>query len=415
MKIYLSPSNQNANTYSYGNTNEMVQCNRIAEYAKSYLEAKGHEVKKAPQGQEMYTSINESNAWGSQLHVCVHTNAGGGSGPLVLVYSTAEANMKYATPIYNQLLAVTPTGRGYGVRVDKDLLGYGLAEIQETNAICIYIEAEFHDNADLAKWIIENVDTLGKAICDGISIALGDDTEPDNPDTPIEPDEPLPDETEGVHLRYGLYGAYFGSLYSESASLNQAQMKVNAKYIYTYLTKKGWSINAISAVLGNMENESTLNPGRWQSDSVGWYEGGYGCVQWTPTTKYFDWCSTANLDDVSEMDNNLRRIEYEVENHIQWYGTGNYSGMSFKEFSTSNESIEYLAVGFLLCYERPADQSEAVQNHRAECALEWYEYLKTLVINPYIPFNKLRKGYNFLLLNAGRRRKQWIKTASLKR
>ena len=35
-KIYLSPSNQNGNLYAYGNTNEMEQCNRIADAALQY-------------------------------------------------------------------------------------------------------------------------------------------------------------------------------------------------------------------------------------------------------------------------------------------------------------------------------------------------------------------------------------------
>lgn len=221
------------------------------------------------------------------------------------------------------------------------------------------------------------------------------------------------------NLRNGIYGSYYGSYKNESIPLTQSQMEHNAKYIYSYLTAKGWSKNAISAVLGNMENEGGLNPGRWQSDNVGWYEGGYGLVQWTSTTKYFEWCTEQGIDDYSEMDSNLKRIEYEVENNIQWYGTGNYSGMSFKEFSTSDKTVRELAIGFLLCYERPADQSEAVQNYRSECAEEWYTYLTGVVpdnpVNPDINVIPKRKGYNFLLLNAGRRRKQWIKTASLKR
>lgn len=61
-KIYLSPSNQNANSYKVGNTNEMVQCNKIASAAKSALERCGFSVKKAQQGQSMYTTVAESNA-----------------------------------------------------------------------------------------------------------------------------------------------------------------------------------------------------------------------------------------------------------------------------------------------------------------------------------------------------------------
>ena len=37
IKIYLSPSNQDANIYAIGNTNEMIQCNIIAEAVEEYL------------------------------------------------------------------------------------------------------------------------------------------------------------------------------------------------------------------------------------------------------------------------------------------------------------------------------------------------------------------------------------------
>ena len=98
-KIYLSPSNQDRNTYAYGNTNECEQCNRIADAVKTALERCGFTVKKAPKGQEMSTSIAESNAWGADLHMPIHTNAGGGSGTMCMVYSKAAENMKYANPI----------------------------------------------------------------------------------------------------------------------------------------------------------------------------------------------------------------------------------------------------------------------------------------------------------------------------
>ena len=74
-KIYLSPSMQGSNKYAYGNTNEMEQCNKIAEYAKTALERCGFDVKKAPQGQSMQQSIKESNAWSSNLPIPIHTNA----------------------------------------------------------------------------------------------------------------------------------------------------------------------------------------------------------------------------------------------------------------------------------------------------------------------------------------------------
>lgn len=206
-------------------------------------------------------------------------------------------------------------------------------------------------------------------------------------------------------LREGANGSYYGSLYTESEPLSQSEMELNATYLYKALFKSGWTINSISAILGNMQAESTINPGRWQSDNVGSTSNGYGLVQWTPSTKYTEWCSTNGLSDPSEMDNNISRILYEVANGLQWISTDTYN-MSFKEFSISNEPVSSLAKAFLLCYERPADQSESVQNYRSKLAEDWYTYLS----NGVQPEKKKNKNkYNFIVLNARRRREQWIR------
>lgn len=185
-------------------------------------------------------------------------------------------------------------------------------------------------------------------------------------------------------LRTGSKGQYYGSTFSTSSQLSEAQMKVNAQYIQRYLSSEGWTKNAIAALLGNMQAESSINPGRWQSDDVGNYGLGYGLVQWTPVTKYTDWCEAQGFSDPSEMDNNLKRILYEVSNGLQWYATPSYN-ISFSEFSSSIETVSRLAVAFLLNYERPADQSESVQNYRASLATAWFNYLGDNPDTPIIP------------------------------
>ena len=186
-KIYLSPSNQNANTYYYGNTNEMEQCNRIAEAAEKHLKRNGYEVKRAQKGQDMNVSIRESNNWGADVHVPIHTNAGGGRGALVMVHAKVPANSKYAQPVYDNLMDICPKGGGYGVRTDNEICGYDLSEIVDTSAIAVYCECEFHDNAELAKWIIENVDKIGEAIAKGICEGDGKTYIPEEPPKPVEP------------------------------------------------------------------------------------------------------------------------------------------------------------------------------------------------------------------------------------
>lgn len=167
-KIYLSPSNQSGNKYNGVNTNECDQCNRIADAAYSALKRCGFEAKKAPKGQVMSKSISESNAWGADLHIPIHTNAGSGNGTMCMVYSTAEANMKLAKPIYDVVQSITPGTVDYGIRAYPQL-----SELCETNAIAVYIEVDFHDNANIAKWIVNNVKMVGEAIAKGVCSAYG--------------------------------------------------------------------------------------------------------------------------------------------------------------------------------------------------------------------------------------------------
>lgn len=172
-------------------------------------------------------------------------------------------------------------------------------------------------------------------------------------------------------LRKGNYGYYYGTLFSESEGLSLDEMKVNARYIQRALTEEGWTKNAIAGILGNMQAESSMNPGRWQSENVGNTSGGYGLVQWTPASKYLDWVSANNLGDASSMDNNIARIMYELKNNIQWIATSEYS-ITFEEFSTSTESAEYLASAFLKCYERAGVEVEETRRSNAKY---WFDFL----------------------------------------
>lgn len=168
MKIYLSPSAQPANNYAAGDTNEQVQCNRIAEAAKSALERCGFAVRKAPEGQGYKENVDESNAWGADLHIPIHTNAGGGAGTVVFVHGGTAKQMQYAKPIYDEVQAASPGTTDYGVRVNS-----GLYELGYTTATAVYVECEFHDRADLAAWIIEHTTELGEAIARGVCIGAG--------------------------------------------------------------------------------------------------------------------------------------------------------------------------------------------------------------------------------------------------
>ena len=154
---------------------------------------------------------------------------------------------------------------------------------------------------------------------------------------------------------------------SANKFLSKSEQKENAQYIMTYLLKKGWTKNAIAGMLGNMETESTINPGIWQSLRTNWYNGGFGLVQWTPATKYLDWAKARGLD-YRKMDTNLKRILYEVDKNIQWINRN----MTFKEFTKSKKSPYELGLLFLKHYERPANPNQPNRGTQAEY---WYRTL----------------------------------------
>lgn len=161
---------------------------------------------------------------------------------------------------------------------------------------------------------------------------------------------------------------------AKNAYLSYAEMKNNAELIWAYFNARGWTLQAVCAMLGNMETESTINPGIWEG--LEQYAGGYGLVQWTPYTKYSEWAG-----DVWENNGNLEcaRINYEMMHGLQWFE--NYQApvveppLSFSEFSRSTESVETLANYFLWYYEHPA---ETIQPARAQQARAWYDYLANI-------------------------------------
>lgn len=164
-KIYLSPSNQNGNTYAYGDTNEMAQCNRIASYAQTALERCGFSVKRAASGQAMQTSVSESNNWGADLHIPIHTNAANGQitgGTLVMLFSQSGDNYKAGKAILNAVAPITP-GKDYAIQTNTSLY-----ELNSTSAVAVYLECEFHDTVTGAKFIINNVKSIGEAIAKGV-------------------------------------------------------------------------------------------------------------------------------------------------------------------------------------------------------------------------------------------------------
>lgn len=169
-------------------------------------------------------------------------------------------------------------------------------------------------------------------------------------------------------------------LISSNEYLSKVQGTDNAQFIMNYFALLGWTKNAIAAMLGNMSVESTINPGLWQGRDEFDYTGGFGLVQWTPATKYINWAATIGADDYAEyklIEPQCQRIQYELENDLQWQET---QGMSFLQFTQSiNPDLRYLSDRFCYGYENPANPDLVL---RGQNSYYWFNLLSYKGNNP---------------------------------
>lgn len=173
----------------------------------------------------------------------------------------------------------------------------------------------------------------------------------------------------------------------------------NASCIYSYFYFKGWTLQSISAMCGNIMEESRFNPALLEQGVPYPPEGkGTGLVQWTP---YGDRYTKINpLHEVfnalgypwSDYSNGNYQCdaiyaEFEQSTGIkdwgidpQWYPSlapAQYR-MNWNDFIKSTGDVGHLASVWEACYERPA----SVHPERQEYARRWYDILKRIDPKP---------------------------------
>lgn len=182
---------------------------------------------------------------------------------------------------------------------------------------------------------------------------------------------------------YGnFYLQAYGSQQTENAQIVAYQLQTNA----------GFTFESACAVLGNMQSESTINAGIYESLNSGSTTNGFGLVQWTPNTKYIrDWAIPMGYTEYNmygRISPQVQRIKFELDYGLQWISTSQYP-MSFQEFSKSTLPPDYLAAVFITNYERPANNNQPI---RGTQALYWYNNLEGGGVIPPDPDPNTRQG-----------------------
>lgn len=155
--------------------------------------------------------------------------------------------------------------------------------------------------------------------------------------------------------------------------LSEAESLHNAMLVAQFFLPRSWSTNAIAAMCGNMRVESSVNPDMYEYGYDWEDDRGYGLVQWTPRSKYWNWAVSQGLPP-REGDSQLMRIVYEQENGLQWIATQDYP-ITFTQFTQSTEDVEWLTEAFTWNYERPNEQAgwESMPQRKAFASLVYEE------------------------------------------
>ena len=222
-KIYLSPSTQESNLFVGGVTEE-VNSNAVCDILQKALSEKyGFEIRRNRPDMNLTQMINDSNNFNPDIHVAIHSNAGGGRGCEVYYYRVdgkVSNSQQLSQYIYNELSPLTPSSdRGL-----KDGRAANLGEIVRTTACATLVEMAFHDNVEDAAWMLSNRQACSTALEKGICKYFGVAYKPD-----VVP-QPTPQPTTDV-----LYRVQVGA-FAEKANADKMLTRLQAAGFNGFIT-----------------------------------------------------------------------------------------------------------------------------------------------------------------------------------
>lgn len=175
-----------------------------------------------------------------------------------------------------------------------------------------------------------------------------------------------------------------------NAGFTVTDQENNAREIWTYFNARGWTLESVSGMLGNMEVESFINPAQWEQNIPIYGSGGFGLVQWTPWTNYTTWAGSGWETNYTKQ---LDRVQYELVNGLQWIPVAQDGYMTFQQFTESTLPPGDLA----MIFERGYERGTPMEAERRANANKWYTYLGgvgPLTRLPVWMLFKLRDNYN---------------------
>lgn len=146
MKIYLSPSTQEANLCKMGDTEEK-HCNEIADLMEPLLKLNGIGFDRNTPDMTHISSTEQSNKRSYDLHYALHSDAFDSKQTHSTILYASETGRKYAEILAKHYRKIYP----WEVKVKKSEERF--TELYGTKAPAVIDEISFHDNPVTAAWI----------------------------------------------------------------------------------------------------------------------------------------------------------------------------------------------------------------------------------------------------------------------
>jgi N-acetylmuramoyl-L-alanine amidase len=161
--IYLSPSTQEFNPYN-GGGNEEYYMNLVADAMEPYLVASGIQFVRNTPEMTAASSIAASNRGVFDLHLALHSNAtGSGDGSVrgsEVYYNPQNSQSKrFADIAAKNLKLIYPIPQNV-----RTVPTTSLGEVVRTKAPGVLMEIAYHDNAQDAQWIRDNIELIAANI-----------------------------------------------------------------------------------------------------------------------------------------------------------------------------------------------------------------------------------------------------------
>lgn len=166
-KVFLSPA-QHHKTCLVAGCSEAIHCNLIVDAMEPLLQDAGIEYLRNDKTTEAPADhVNKANAWGADLYVALHTNAGGGK--RCTFYNSGSTKSIAASEVIARAYGETyPHLVKPSEKYPAKTLREYWTELTDSDAPAVYGEIWFHDNAEDAAWGHAHIEEAARALVNGI-------------------------------------------------------------------------------------------------------------------------------------------------------------------------------------------------------------------------------------------------------